>query len=107
MKERRQYERLSYPIPVRLETLYADEKIFLDLVTRDISASGTFIPTQISFQEGTMFFMNFTFPSKKILILKRVKMLNACIGNLVRSAPDGIAIRFDLECQMKYKNLAK
>jgi hypothetical protein len=102
MKERRQYERLSYPFPVRLETLFADEKIFLDLVTRDISASGTFIPTLISFQEGTMFFMSFTFPSKKIQILKRLKELNGCIGNLVRLAPDGVAIKFDIECQWEY-----
>jgi hypothetical protein len=102
MTDRRQYERLSYQFPVRLETLFADEKIYLDLVTRDLSASGIFIPTLISFQEGTMFFMSFTFPSKKFQILKRLNELNGCVGNLVRSAPDGIAIRFDIECQWEY-----
>jgi hypothetical protein len=102
MTDRRQYERLSYPLPVRLQTLFADKNIFLDLVTKDISASGTFIPTLISFHEGTMFFMSFTFPSKKFQILKRLKELNGCIGNLVRSAPDGIAIKFDIECQLEY-----
>lgn len=102
MPERRQYERLSYPFPVRLETLFADDKIYSDLVTRDISASGTFIPTFTSFQEGTIFFMSFTFPSKKIQMLKRLKELNGCIGNLVRSASDGIAIKFDIACQWEY-----
>ena len=102
MPERRQYERLSYPFPVRLETLFADKIIYLDLVTRDISASGTFIPTLISFQEGAMFFMSFTFPSKKLQILKRLKELNGCIGNLVRSAHDGIAVKFDIACQWEY-----
>ena len=101
MIERRQYARLSYPFLVRLETLFADDKIFLDLVTRDISASGTFIPTLISFQEGTMFFMSFTFSSKKFLMLKSVKELNGCIGSLIRSTPDGIAIKFDIKCQLE------
>ena len=102
MTERRQYERLSYPFPVRLETMFAYKRKVLDLVTKNISASGTFIPTLISFHEGTMFFMSFTFPSKKFQILKRLNELNGCVGNLVRSAPDGIAIRFDIECQWEY-----
>jgi hypothetical protein len=102
MTDRRMYERLSYSFPVRLETLFADEKKVLDLVTRDISASGTFIPTLTPFQDGTMFFMSFTFPSNKIQKFKTVKKLNGCIGRLVRPTPDGIAIKFDIECQMEY-----
>jgi hypothetical protein len=101
MTKRRQYERLSYPFPVRLETLFSEEKRVLDLVTRDISASGTFIPTPISFQEGTMFFMSFTFLSNTVQKGKKVKSLNGCIGSLVRSTPEGIAIKFDRECQME------
>ena len=101
MTERRQYERLFYPFPVRLETMFAYEKQVLDLVTRDISASGTFIPTSASFPKGTRFVMGFTFPSKEIHKPKTLKRVNGCIGTLVRSTPYGIAIQFERECQME------
>lgn len=101
MKERRQYERLSFPFPVRLETITTNGKKVLDLVTRDISASGTFIPTLTSFPEGTRFILDLTFPSNNIQTLKEVKCLKGRIGSLVRSTPHGIAIQFDRECQMK------
>ncbi|MCJ7538643.1 MAG: PilZ domain-containing protein [Desulfobacterales bacterium] len=101
MKDRRQYERVSFPFPVGLETITTNGKKVLDLVTKDISASGTFIPTLTSFPEGARFILNLTFPSNKIQTLKTVKSLNGCIGSLVRSTPHGIAIQFDRECQME------
>jgi PilZ domain len=101
MPERRQYERLSYSFPVRLETMFAYDKKVLDLVTRDISASGTFIPTSLFFLEGTRFVMSFTFPSSKITKFQTLKTLNGCIGRLVRSTHHGIAIEFERECQME------
>ena len=45
MKERRQHERFNIPLPVRLETIESDRKEILDNETRDISASGVFIPS--------------------------------------------------------------
>jgi len=101
MRDRRQYERLSFPFPVKLETITTNGKKVLDLVTKDISASGTFISTLISFPEGTRFVLNLTFPSNKSQTLKTVKSLNGCIGSLVRSTPQGIAIQFDRECQVE------
>jgi len=101
MKERRQYERLSFPFPVRLETMTTGEKKVLDLVTRDISVSGTFITTLTSFPEGTMFILDFTFPSNNNEILKSVKILKGCAGSLVRSTSKGMAIQFNRECQME------
>ncbi len=100
MKERRQFERLSFPFPVRLETMTTNGKKVLDLVTRDISASGTFIPTLTSFPEGTRFVLDLTFPDNN-QTLKDMKRLKGCIGSLVRSTPHGIAIQFDRECQME------
>jgi hypothetical protein len=100
MKERRQFERFTLPLPVRLETMTTGRNEVLDLVTRDISASGTFIPTLTSFPEGTRFILDLTFPSNN-QTLKDVKSLKGCIGNLVRSTPHGIAIQFDRECQME------
>ena len=75
-------------------------KKVLDLLTRDISASGTFIPTLTSFPESTRFILNLTFPSNN-QTLKDVKSLKGCIENLVRSTPHGIAIQFDRECQLE------
>ena len=76
------------------------EKKVLDLVTRDISACGTFIPTLTFFPEGTRFFLELTFPSNN-QTLQGVKSLKGCIGSLVRSTPHGIAIQFDREYQME------
>jgi hypothetical protein len=100
MIERRQYGRFSFPFSVRIETMTTNGKKVLDLVTRDISACGTFIPTLTSFPEGTRFILDLTFPSNN-QTLKDVKSLKGCIGSLVRSTPHGIAIQFDRECQME------
>ena len=100
MKERRKYERLSFPFPVRLETITTNGKEVLDLVTKDISACGTFIPTLTSFPEGTRFILDLTFPSNN-RTLQDMTVLKGHIGNLVRSTSHGIAIQFDKECLME------
>ncbi len=100
MKERRQYERFTIPLPVRLETLTLDRKKVLDLETRDISASGTFVTTLTSFPEGTRFILDFTIPSNSIKELKDVKSLKSCTGSMVRSTSHGMAIHFDRECHI-------
>jgi hypothetical protein len=101
MKERRQYERLTIPIPVRLETITLSKKEVLDLETRNISASGTFIPTLMSFPEGTQFILDFSILTDIIKIYNDVKMLKGYIGSMVRSTPHGLAIQFDKECQIE------
>jgi hypothetical protein len=99
MEERRQYNRVNVLIPVRLETL--DRKEVLDIFTRNISASGTFIPTLMSFPEGTKFILDFTFLTDIIMIYNNGSMLKSCTGSMVRSTPHGVAIQFDRECQME------
>jgi hypothetical protein len=101
MKEQRQYERFTFPLPVRIEAITSGRKKVLDLYTRDISASGTFITTLTSFPEGTQFILDFTIPSDSIKGLKDVKSLKGCTGSMVRSIPHGMAIHFDRECQIK------
>jgi len=101
MKERRQYERFMFPIPVRIETMMTGRKMVLDLVTRDISVSGTFITTLTSFPEMTRFVLDFTIPSDTIKGLKKEKSLRGYTGSLVRSTPYGIAINLDRECQIE------
>jgi len=101
MKERRQYERFPFPLPVRIEDITSGRKKVVDLETKDISASGTFIPTLTSFSEGTRFILDFTIPTDSIKGLKDVKSLKGFTGSMVRSTPLGLAIQFDRECQIE------
>ena len=101
MIERRQYERLSFPFPLRLETITTNGKQVLDLTTKDISASGTFVPTLTSFPEGTQFILDLTFPDNNNQTLKNLNRFKDYKGNLVRSTFEGIAIQFDRDCQME------
>ena len=101
MKERRQYERFMFALPVRIETMMTGRKKVLDLATRDISVSGTFIATLTSFPERTRFILDFTIPSDRIKVLKNAKILRGYTGSMVRSTPHGIAINFDREYQIE------
>ena len=101
MLEIRRYKRVTIPLPVRLKAMNADGNKVLDLVTRDISYTGTYIPTLTSFPEGTRFNMDFTLPSDNLKEFKDIKSLKDCTGKMVRSDPHGIAIQFDEECQIE------
>ena len=106
MKERRQYERFSFPLPVRLKAMTTGRKKVIDLYTRDLSVSGTFITTLTSFPEETRFTLDFTIPNDSIKKLKDVKSLKGYTGSMVRSTTHGFAIQFDNEFQIEsLKNL--
>jgi hypothetical protein len=101
MKERRQHERFTFPLPVRIEDITSGKKKVVDLATRDISASGAFITTLTSFPKETRFILDFTIPSDSIKGLKDVKSLRGFTGSMVRFTPYGLAIQFDRECQIE------
>jgi hypothetical protein len=101
MKERRQYERFSFPLPIRLKAMTTDRTKVIDLYARDLSVSGTFITTLTSFPEKTRFTLDFTIPTDSIKKLKDVKSLTGYTGSMVRSNTHGIAIQFDNECQIE------
>jgi hypothetical protein len=106
MKERRQYERFSFLLPIRLKAMTTGRKKVIDLYTRDLSVSGTFITTLTSFPEKTRFTLDFTIPTDSIKKLKDVKSLKGYTGSMVRSTTLGIAIQFDNKCQTEsLKNL--
>lgn len=106
MKERRLHRRLNIPLPVRVNAMSGDVLMALDLEARDISYSGTFIPTLTSFPEGTSFILDFTIPSDNFKDFKNVDSLIGCSGTMVRSDSKGIAIKFDKKCRIKnLKNL--
>jgi hypothetical protein len=100
MTKERLYIRYPLPLPVRLETMEPDRKEVLDLETRDISYTGTFIPTITSFPEGTRVKLDFTIPSNKFRKLKDIERLKSFTGRVVRTEPYGIAIHFDQGCQI-------
>ena len=101
MKDRRQHERFMFPIPVKIEAMMTGTKKVLDLITRDISASGIFISTLSSFPERTRFILDFTIPSYSNIGSKDAKSLRGYKGSMVRSTPYGFAINFDRECQIE------
>ena len=101
MRERRQYERYILSLHVKLESISTTRKMILDLYTRDISASGTFVTTLTSFPEGTRFILDFTIPRNTIEKLNGVGSMSGHTGYIVRSTPQGLAIQFDKECQIE------
>jgi hypothetical protein len=102
MKERRVYKRFPARFPIKLEAITSSRKRVLDLTTRDISVSGTFIITLTSFPEGTRFFLDFNIPRESFEVLKEgTKSLRGYTGSMVRSTPCGMAIKFDRECQIE------
>jgi hypothetical protein len=98
--EQRQFERFTITLPARMETVTSGKKQVFELKTRDISAAGAFINTNEKFFKGTRFKMDFTVPSNRIKELTGARSLIECEGNIVRSAPEGVAICFDKECQI-------
>ena len=102
MKEQRLYKRFPARFPIKLEAITSSRKRVLDLTTRDISASGTFIITPTYFLEGTRFFLDFDIPRESFEVLKEgTKSLRGYTGSMVRSTPYGMAINFDRECQIE------
>ena len=101
MEERRRHKRLTIPLPVRLNVIDGSKEMVLDLEARDISYSGTYVPTITIFPEGTRFVLDFTIPSDNLKKFKSLDSLIGCAGTMVRSEPHGIAIEFDKECQIK------
>ena len=101
MKKRRQFERFVFPLPVRLKPMGSERTKVLDLNARDLSASGTFIPTLTSFDEETRFVLDFINPGNVIEKLNGVRSMRGYTGTVVRSTPHGMAIQFDEESQIE------
>ena len=101
MMERRKYNRVKTPLPVRLRVINDGKTKVLDLVTKDLSYTGAFIPTLTSFPEGTRFKLDFTLPTDNLKAFKYIESLKSCAGKVVRSTPHGFAIRFDEDCQIE------
>jgi len=94
-------------LPARLETITSDRQEVLDIETKDISVSGTFINTLGSFPEGTRFALDFSIPSDDIKEFKYVKSFKGSTGTLVRFTSKGVAVHFDKESYIVSLNINK
>ncbi len=97
MEEQRLYTRFSAKLPVSLDAITTNELRVFNVETKDISATGAFIYTkEASFiPDDTRFILNSSNPDKSRIRLKKLKQLKNCTGTMVRSTPEGIAIRFN------------
>jgi hypothetical protein len=102
MKERRLNKRYSAKLPVKLEAITSSRKRVLLVETKDISATGVFINTKESsyIPDDTQFILESFYPKKSTIKLKRLKQLKNCMGTVVRSTSEGIAIRFNRPVQL-------
>ena len=94
--EQRKFERFTLRLPTTIETVGPEQvKETFDLLSRDVSASGAFFPTNKPFQKDTQVKL------KLILFNEKIKELigtQGCLeieGTVVRSGPNEMAICFD------------
>jgi hypothetical protein len=97
MKEQRLYKRFSAKLPVRLDAITTRQLKVFYVITKDISATGAFIYIKETslIPDDAQFILNYSNPKKKRVKLKKLKQLKNCIGTMVRSTSEGIAIRFN------------
>ena len=101
MLETRRFKRFNLPLPVRLETLESEREEVLDLVVRDISYTGTFIPSLRVFPVGTKLKLEFTHPGDIHIEFKDIGSIKNCAGKVIRSEYNGMAIKFNEECKVE------
>ena len=102
MVERRQCKRYRAPLKAMVEAIMPDEKKIFEVETRDISAEGAFIYAKETplIPEDSRFILNLTIPGNSINELSNLKSFIEFEGGMARSTAEGIAIRFDRECQL-------
>ena len=102
MKEKRLYKRHSTKLPVKLEAITSSRKRVLLVETKDISATGAFIYTKEAsyIPDDTKFILESFYPKKSTIKLKRLKELKNCLGTVVRSTSEGIAICFNTPVEL-------
>ena len=103
MKERRKIQRIELHTPARIETVAEDgKKISLQAETKDISSHGAFFLTEEPIEENAKLDIELLLSMEKLLeLLQRKKQIRILInGTVVRTEPDGIAVRFGRRYQI-------
>jgi hypothetical protein len=91
MQDRRELERFDLKLPARIDVLGPVEQA-LDMITENVCAGGAFIPTPNPLSEGQEVLVE--------LVLRRESgrgspSMVTVGGKVLRSQPDGMAIRFN------------
>lgn len=102
MEEKRLYRRYSAKLSVKLEAIASSRKKVFLVETKDISTTGVFIYTKEAsyIPDDTKFIIDSFYPKKSTIKLKKLKELKNCMGTIVRSTSEGIAIRFNRPVQL-------
>ncbi|UCD30916.1 MAG: PilZ domain-containing protein [Desulfobacterales bacterium] len=102
MNDRRQCKRYPAALPATVEAIMSDGNKLFDVETKDLSAESAFIYNKETplLPEETRFILNLTIPRESVCELTDLKCFIELEGGMVRSTPEGMAIRFDRECQI-------
>ncbi|UCD88434.1 MAG: PilZ domain-containing protein [Desulfobacterales bacterium] len=97
VEEQRQYQRFPAKLSITLEAMATNRFRVLNAETKDISSTGTFIFTKEAafIPDDTQFTLNSSNSEESRIEQKELKQLENCIGTMVRSTSEGIAIRFN------------
>ena len=97
VEEQRQYQRFPAKLSVTLEAMATNRFRVLNVETKDISSTGTFIFTKEAafIPDNTQFILNSSNSEESIIEQKELKQLENCTGTMVRSTSEGIAIHFN------------
>lgn len=97
MPESRKIERFDLALPARIDVLPLGSRS-IDLMTANICDGGAFFPTRNPLEEGVEVVVDLT------LNLENVEGISAKVkiaGRVLRSQPDGMAIRFEGRYRMR------
>jgi len=98
MDDKRKFERLYIEVPARIKVCSSeDKKDQLIFQTRNVSAGGAFISTKELLPEDTKIQVEIFLLSEEVQELDDADKGNVLIvtGQVARSGPDGMAIRFN------------
>ena len=104
MKDKRKFERFEIKVPARIEIPGQEGRIEkLDLETHDLSAGGTFIKLGDSMLEGCEVKIDIvlSFEELRTETDPNGSLILSTTGHVVRSGPDGVAIRFNENYEFK------
>ncbi len=102
VEEQRQYQRFAAKLHVTLEAITTSRFRVLNVETKDISSTGTFIYTKEAafIPDDTQFILNSSNSKESRIEQKELKQLENCTGTMVRSTSEGIAIRFNSQAEL-------
>jgi hypothetical protein len=103
MKEKRKIQRIELHAPARIEAMAkGGKKISLQADTKDISSHGAFFLTEEPIEENAKLDIELLLSMERLLdLLQGKKQIRILInGTVVRTEPDGIAVRFGRRYQI-------